>query len=158
MDGRIPILRACARRGHPGDRSRRQATECGRKRRRAGRRSQGSVRHTRKWKRDLVAHTSTCRSASPASKTCDTMRRFLIIGEVGMSIYRSFRRSPLSDVHHVAEHVAKPPEIGQAPAPEPPQQDWTTLRKASPADTLFPATTRWIDTLPTDVRPTALGA
>jgi len=75
-----------------------------------------------------------------------------------MSIYRNFTRSPLSDVHHVAEHVARPPEIGQALAvPESPQQDWTKLRKASPATKLFPATARWIDALPTEIQPKALG-
>jgi hypothetical protein len=75
-----------------------------------------------------------------------------------MSIYRNFRRSPLSDVHHIEEHVAKPPDIGQAPAPKAPQQDWTNLRRGSPAAILFPATARWIGALPTDVQPKALSA
>jgi hypothetical protein len=76
-----------------------------------------------------------------------------------MSIYRSFKRSPRSDVHHVAEHVSKPAESDTvAPAAPKPQKDWTRLRKAQPADTLFPSSVRWMESLPVDVRPKALAA
>jgi len=73
-----------------------------------------------------------------------------------MSIYRDFKRSPKSDVHHVAEHVTRPLNEGETISPPPAPRDWTTLRKARPADALFPATTRWIDALPADLRPHAL--
>jgi hypothetical protein len=73
-----------------------------------------------------------------------------------MSIYRDFKRSPRSDVHHVAEHVTKPLNEGETISPPPAPRDWTTARKARPADTLFPATLRWIDALPEEVRPHAL--
>jgi hypothetical protein len=76
-----------------------------------------------------------------------------------MSIYRSFKRSPRSDVHHVAEHVSKPAETDTAaPLAPAPQKDWTKLRKGQPADTLFPSSVRWMESLPVDVRPKALAA
>lgn len=76
-----------------------------------------------------------------------------------MSIYRTFKRSPRSDVHHVAEHVSKPVESDTAaPAAAAPQKDWSTSRRAQPADTLFPSSVRWLDSLPVDVRPKVLAA
>ena len=73
-----------------------------------------------------------------------------------MTIYRDFKRSPRSDVHHVAEHVTRPLNEGETISPPPPPRDWTPARKAHPADTRFPATVRWIDALPDEIRPHAL--
>jgi hypothetical protein len=76
-----------------------------------------------------------------------------------MSIYRTFKRSPKSDVHHVADHIDGPPRSEHQPiASSLPEQDWTARRKASPAETLLPATVRWIRALPGDVQPRALSA
>jgi hypothetical protein len=74
-----------------------------------------------------------------------------------MSIYRTFKRSPKSDVHHVADHGDRPPKSEPQPSAEPSaKKDWTARRKASPADTLLPKTVRWRVALPSDVQPRSL--
>ncbi|HXX85432.1 MAG TPA: hypothetical protein VEN29_15805 [Casimicrobiaceae bacterium] len=70
-----------------------------------------------------------------------------------MSVYRTIKRSLRSDVHHVAEHVGSPKRAAQAVAPAPSEGALTTERKASPPETLLPATERWIATLPLEARP-----
>jgi hypothetical protein len=70
-----------------------------------------------------------------------------------MSIYRPLSRSPRSDVHHVAEHITAPERDRALDAPT---CDWTALRKAAPAETLFATTVRWMAALPIDAQPVAL--
>jgi len=75
-----------------------------------------------------------------------------------MSIYRSFKRSPKSDVHHVAGGVDSPSSSGRPIGSSVPAQDWAAWRKASPADTLLPPTIRWMRALPGEVQPRGLVA
>jgi hypothetical protein len=65
-----------------------------------------------------------------------------------MSVYRSFKRSPVSDVHHVAEHIAAPENRQRESAAVAPEHDWTLQRKARPPETLLPMTARWMTFLP----------
>ena len=74
-----------------------------------------------------------------------------------MSIYRPFDRPPRSDVHHVAEHVVGNDRMKQQPDERSQSQDWTMHRRALPLETLLPATTRWVETLPQEFQPTAIG-
>jgi hypothetical protein len=71
-----------------------------------------------------------------------------------MSVYRTLKRAPLSDVHHVTEHIAAPENRQRESAPTAPQPDWTKRRKARPPETLLPMTERWMTFLP--FRPVAL--
>jgi len=73
-----------------------------------------------------------------------------------MSIYRSFKRAPRSDVHLVSEHIAKPERVDPQVAPTSTQLDWISHRKANPSATLLPAAVRWLAALPIDVRPVVL--
>ncbi len=68
-----------------------------------------------------------------------------------MSVYRTQKRSPLSDVHHVAAHIVGPVTVLISPGP-----DWTSRRKGSPLETLLPMTERWMAALP--FRPLAIAA
>jgi len=71
-----------------------------------------------------------------------------------MSIYRSsLKRSPLSDVHQVPEHIVGPKRTEQQTALIPREQDFKSLRKAKPTHVLLPRTARWIAALPPEVRP-----
>src|ERR1017187_6763488 len=74
-----------------------------------------------------------------------------------MSIYRPVNRSPRSDVHHVAEHGVGFQRDKQQGVPRAPEEDWSGRRKAKPAEFLFPTTSRWMATLPSEFRPTAIG-
>jgi hypothetical protein len=72
-----------------------------------------------------------------------------------MSIYRPVDRQPRSDVHHVPRHM----DGGDGAKPQPDQtQDWSKHRKALPPEPLLPTTTRWIETLPQEFQPAAIGA
>jgi hypothetical protein len=73
-----------------------------------------------------------------------------------MSIYRTLKRLPLSDVHHVAEHVSGPDTIERNGAAILLGKDWAARRKGSPAETLLPATIRWMVALPIEMQPRAL--
>ena len=73
-----------------------------------------------------------------------------------MSIYRPVQRSPRSDVHQVSEHVVGPDTGQQRESSAASEQDWTSKRKAHPAETLLPVATRWLTTLPFDCYPLAL--
>jgi len=76
-----------------------------------------------------------------------------------MSVYRSFKRAPRSDVHHVADHAASPKRSELASAREAPRaQDWSDKRKAAPPEALFPATEVWMSLLPFDLRPETTAA
>jgi hypothetical protein len=75
-----------------------------------------------------------------------------------MSIYRTFKRSPRSDVHHVAEHVTRPLADVRGTEQSSQERDWTKVRKAHPAQTLLPASVQWLEALPQDVRPDALAS
>jgi hypothetical protein len=72
-----------------------------------------------------------------------------------MSVYRPVDRSPRSDVHQVVEHSRASHRREQEGILEATQQDWTGRRKAKPAEFLFPATKRWIASLPPEFQPTA---
>jgi hypothetical protein len=72
-----------------------------------------------------------------------------------VSPYRTLKRSPINDVHHVAEHVVGPGGFEQQTNPNSPSEDWTGRRKAKPTDILLPRTVRWIATLPLEFQPTA---
>jgi hypothetical protein len=65
-----------------------------------------------------------------------------------MSVYRTFKRTPLSDVHHVASHTAGPKNSPTQTVPIACGTDWAIRRKARPAETLLPMTARWMATLP----------
>jgi hypothetical protein len=76
-----------------------------------------------------------------------------------MSIYRTIDRCPRSDVHaSEVEHrrlALVPPAKASQIRPE--QLDgYQHLRKATPANRAFPRTLVWVETLPRDIRPTAL--
>ena len=73
-----------------------------------------------------------------------------------MSIYRTTKRAPQSDVHHVAEHIVGPKTEDPRAFAASPAEDWTRRRKETPAEVLFPIAARWIETLPLEMRPTAL--
>ena len=75
-----------------------------------------------------------------------------------MSIYNARRKQP---------GAAKPPEqpSGRSDAPpvdappeSPPAQNMAHLRKARPVEYMLPATIKWLDALPPQVRPVALTA
>ena len=73
-----------------------------------------------------------------------------------MSVYRTVNRSLRNDVHQVAEHALGSHGREQQGALRGTEQDWTTRRKAKPAEFLFPATKRWIASLPPELQPTAI--
>jgi hypothetical protein len=73
-----------------------------------------------------------------------------------VSIYRTTKRLPQSDVHHVAEHIVGPKKSEQHESTGSPAEDWTSRRKETPAEVLFPIAVRWIETLPLEMRPKAL--
>ena len=72
-----------------------------------------------------------------------------------MSPYRTLKRSPVSDVHHVVEHIVGPERVEQQTGPSSHGEDWRSLRKAKPTEILLPRTVRWITTLPLEFQPTA---
>jgi hypothetical protein len=65
-----------------------------------------------------------------------------------MSVYRTMKRVPLSDVHHVTEHIHGRESRERESVPAPPEPDWTLRRKARPPETLLPMTARWMTFLP----------
>lgn len=72
-----------------------------------------------------------------------------------MSIYG--RRSGWSDLNDVVQPVARPRSVAQAQSPRPDANvDWSPMRKAKPADYLFPQSEKWFDALPPEVAPCAL--
>jgi hypothetical protein len=73
-----------------------------------------------------------------------------------MSVYRTLKRSPLSDVHHVAARIVGPVNDPEQAVPISPAPDWTSRRKGSPLETLLPMTERWMAALP--FRPLAIAA
>jgi len=72
-----------------------------------------------------------------------------------VSFYRTFKRSPLSDVYYVAVHAVGPQRSEQRAAAIPSKQDWTSRRKAKPVEVLLPRTVSWIAALPVEFQPTA---
>ena len=74
-----------------------------------------------------------------------------------MSIYRTQKRSPRSDVHHhVAERAVSPQSDDRTVAAGLSEEYWSRYRRASPADTLLPATAYWMATLPFEFRPASI--
>jgi len=72
-----------------------------------------------------------------------------------VSFYRTFKRSPLSDVHHVAVHAVGPERSEQPARATTAKQDWSSQRKQKPTEILLPRTERWIAALPFEFQPTA---
>ena len=72
-----------------------------------------------------------------------------------VSLYTTFKRAPLSDVHQVAVHTVGPGKSEQRAAAITSKQDWTSRRKAKPVEVLLPRTVSWIAALPVEFQPTA---
>jgi hypothetical protein len=74
-----------------------------------------------------------------------------------MSIFG--RRSGWSDLNDVVQPLARPRSVEQAPDPRPDAGvDWSRMRKAQPANYLFPQSEKWFDALPPEVAPCALAS
>jgi hypothetical protein len=69
-----------------------------------------------------------------------------------MSLYG--RRKGLLDYDAFQQTVLPPNAPASADAHD--EQDWSSVRKARPADYLLPASQKWLEHLPHDVRPLAL--
>ena len=72
-----------------------------------------------------------------------------------MSVYRTVKRLPRSDVHHVVEHMVGSDGHEHQSIEIMAEQHWAGRRKARPAEFLFPSTVRWMTTLPPELQPTA---
>ena len=70
-----------------------------------------------------------------------------------MSIYRDSHRTPPNDVLAFVETVAKPRTITLSP-----DAAFALRTKARPANVLLNTTAKWVESLPSDVRPQALCA
>lgn len=74
-----------------------------------------------------------------------------------MSIYRTLDRRPQNDVHAPQDRRLKLVESpSESPILDAEQGKYQHLRKATPANVAFPRTLAWVETLPSDVQPTAL--
>ena len=73
----------------------------------------------------------------------------------GLSIYRKFEamRLPTSDVYARTGPIAKPP-VASVGSPQAPKHE--PRRKAVPANVPLPRTLKWVESLPSSVKPTAL--
>ena len=72
-----------------------------------------------------------------------------------MSIYG--RRIGWSDLNDVVQPIARPRSVEQSPRPDE-GVDWSRMRKARPANHLFPQSEKWFDALPPEVAPCALAS
>jgi hypothetical protein len=74
-----------------------------------------------------------------------------------MSIYG--RRSGWSDLNDVVQPIPRTRSVEQAQGPRPDAGgDWSRMRKARPANHLFPQSEKWFDALPPEVAPCALAS
>src|SRR5438132_4246519 len=74
-----------------------------------------------------------------------------------MSIYRTVKRTPFSDVYRAAEHSVPAASTQPRVVVKPAQPlDWTGRRKAKPADVMLRTTAAWVERLPPHVQPHAL--
>lgn len=73
-----------------------------------------------------------------------------------MSIYGGQRG--WSELNEVVQPVARhaPAAVAAQPPAAKPSADWSKLRKAQPANFLFPQSRKWLDALPPEVAPHAL--
>ncbi|MGE5087921.1 MAG: hypothetical protein ACM3QY_02255 [Candidatus Levyibacteriota bacterium] len=72
-----------------------------------------------------------------------------------MSIYSEKKR--WSDLYDVVEPVARQTPAVAAPVPNAvPATDWSSMRKAQPADYLLPQSDKWFHALPPELSPHAL--
>jgi len=94
-----------------------------------------------------------CRSVAPRVALVRQYRD--LCHALAMSVYRTVKRSPRSDVHHVAEHVGGPKRSQRAVIPSS-QEPATVQRKPSQTETLLAATERWMASLPVGVRPATI--
>ena len=98
-------------------------------------------------------------SVARNTKQNSVVTPFQFLGPAAMphaSLYRRLDRSPRSDVHHVAENTIGHGSEHQA-VPVSPEQDWSGRRRAKPAGFLFPASVRWMASLPSGSQATAIG-
>jgi hypothetical protein len=72
-----------------------------------------------------------------------------------MSIYGG--RRGWSDLNDVVQPIARPAPASDA-TPMADATDWSKVRKAQPANYLFPQSEKWFDDLPSEVTPCALAS
>jgi hypothetical protein len=72
-----------------------------------------------------------------------------------MSIY-STNRGGWRELNDVVQSVPPRPQSAGAAQPNPDTTDWTSVRKARPAEYLLPLTEKWFDAFPADQAPCAL--
>ena len=74
-----------------------------------------------------------------------------------MSIY-SRNRGGWKDHNDVVQAIPRPPQV-IAPIPKAElENDWSSVRKARPAEYLLPVTEKWFDAFPADKAPCALAS
>ena len=73
-----------------------------------------------------------------------------------MSIYG--RRTGWNDLNDVVQPIARQRPADAAKPTRVDTTDWSSMRKAQPANYLFPHTEKWFDALPTEVAPCALAS
>ena len=68
-----------------------------------------------------------------------------------MSFYGGKKR--WSDIHDVVQPISQPPQVAKAAASNTSAStnEWSSMRKAQPADYLLPQSTRWLVALPPEV-------
>lgn len=71
-----------------------------------------------------------------------------------MSIYGGSRG--WNDLNDVVQPVARSRDAGAAPAGLESATDWSSVRKAQPAEYLLPQSEKWFDALPPGIAPCAL--
>ena len=74
-----------------------------------------------------------------------------------MSIYTGSTRGNWKDLNDVVQTVPRAQPATQ-PRPESANTDWTSVRKARPADYLLPLTEKWFDAFPPERAPCALAS
>lgn len=60
-------------------------------------------------------------------------------------------------MHHAAEHIVGPQGDQQEGVSRAPEQNWSAQRKGKPAEFLLRTTVRWMEALPSEFQPTAIG-
>jgi hypothetical protein len=78
----------------------------------------------------------------------------VFLGRSNVSIYGG--RRGWGDLNDVVQPVTRPRPAASAPSPFAPTSEWTSVRKARPAEYLLPQSEKWFDALPSQVMPCAL--
>lgn len=73
-----------------------------------------------------------------------------------MSIYGG--RRGWNDLNDVVQPITRPRAAERPASPLQAATDWSTVRKARPADYLLPQSEKWFDSLPAEVAPCALAS